>query len=60
MSMKIGKDEIGIIKQGRVSSSHTDDGLIEELLIFLREPRTIDEIQEAFPITKKKKTILKD
>ena len=60
MAMKIGKDKIGIIKQGRVRSYRTEDGLIEELLVFLKAPRTIEEIKEAFPLTIKNKTILKD
>ena len=37
-----------------------EDELIEELLIFLDHPRTIEEIKEAFPLTVKNETILKD
>jgi len=56
--MKKGNGEIGLNKQGRVRS--TEARLIEELLVFLKEPRTLKEIKEAFPLTKQTDTILKD
>ena len=34
--------------------------MTEELLVFLKEPRTAEEIKQAFPQTKKNEVILKD
>lgn len=44
----------------RKASDHTEDGLFEELLIFLKEPRTKEEIRQAFPIAKKTEKLLRD
>lgn len=54
----LGQEEIARTKLE--ASDHTEDGLIEELLLFLKEPRTIEEIKEALPLTIKNETILKD
>ncbi|MDQ1280113.1 MAG: hypothetical protein QG670_1375 [Thermoproteota archaeon] len=42
------------------ASDRTKDGLIEDLLIFLKKPRSKEDIKQSFPLTRKTEKILKN